>query len=211
MKKQKSRIFGLEYLFYDFVKLTAALPGLIAFRPKTICENEKARKKIRGGAIIIANHTGFFDPVYLLMGIWYRRQRFVCIKELFEGKRGFFFRHFLCIPIDRENFGLDKLDEITEHLKNEELVCMFPEGRINQEDGIASFKSGMILMSLHSGKPVIPVYIHKRAHWYERLVLVIGEPVNVCEMYGPRPTLRQIEAASKLLHEKEDELSKLKR
>lgn len=211
MKKQGHSVFGLKYWLYDFAKITAAIPTLIAFRPKFVYENESARKKIRGGAILIANHNGFLDPVYVMTAIWYRRHRFVCIKEIFEGKRGFFFRNFLCIPIDRENFGLDKLNEITGHLEDGYIVSMFPEGRINQaqEQGMASFKSGMILMSLRSGKPVVPVYIHKREHWYERLVLVIGEPVDVRKQYGERPTLAQIESASAALRDKEYELSKL--
>ncbi len=209
MKEQKHSVFGLKYWLYDFAKITAAPPCLIAFRPKYIYESGQAKKKISGGAILIANHTGFFDPIYVMLAVWYRRHRFVCIQELFEGKRGFFFRHFLCIPIDRENFGLDKLNEITGHLDNGCLVSMFPEGRINEQQGIASFKSGMILMSLRSGKPVVPIYIRKRSHWYERLHIVIGEPFDVKRMYGDRPTLAQIESAAKALHDKEYELSKL--
>ena len=30
------------------------------------------------------NHDGFFDPIYLMFAIWYRRHRFICRKEFFD-------------------------------------------------------------------------------------------------------------------------------
>ncbi|MDD7394040.1 MAG: hypothetical protein PUG24_06570, partial [Eubacteriales bacterium] len=91
-------MFSIRYLFYDFVKITAAIPGLICFRPKLVYENKKAKKKIRGGAMIVSNHVGFRDPVYLQFAVWYRRQHFVCLKKLFEGRAALLFKGFLCIP-----------------------------------------------------------------------------------------------------------------
>ena len=49
----RAKLFSLRYWFYDFVKLTAALPGLLWFRPKWIYENEAAKKRVRGGAIYV--------------------------------------------------------------------------------------------------------------------------------------------------------------
>ncbi|MBR0351625.1 MAG: 1-acyl-sn-glycerol-3-phosphate acyltransferase [Oscillospiraceae bacterium] len=202
VKKGKSS----SYLFYDFVKATAALPGLIWFRPKILFANEKARERIRGGALLIANHIGFFDPVYLMIAVWYRRQHFVCLKQFFESSWGWFFRAVHCIPIDRENVGLDSVREIIRHLKNGDLVSMFPEGQINRADGeLAGFKSGMVLMAAQSGKPVIPVYIRPKRRRFERLVMMIGEPVDV-KAIAAGSGMAGIENAAKLLRQREEEL-----
>ncbi|MBR0062767.1 MAG: hypothetical protein IJP67_01215, partial [Oscillospiraceae bacterium] len=69
--------------------------------------------------------------------------------------------------------------------------------------------SGMILMSVQSGAPIIPVYVKPRKHFYERVVAVIGEPFSVTERYGARPKFSQIDEAAKLLHEKEMKLTEL--
>ncbi len=207
--KRPNKLLSLEYLFYDFVKLTSALPGLLLYRPKRLYESELARKRIRGGALLIGNHTGYFDPIYLQFCVWYRRHHFLCLKEFLEGKAAFFFRHFLCIPIDRENFSLDSFREITERLSRGELISMFPEGKINAEGGIASFKSGMVLMALRSGKPIIPVYVARRTHALARLRIAVGEPVDVAARLGEHPALSEIDAMTSYLQEKEQQLCAL--
>jgi 1-acyl-sn-glycerol-3-phosphate acyltransferase len=209
-KDKKPPLFAAEYFFYDFVKLTAAIPGLLWFRPKVLYASEAAKKKVRGGALLISNHTAVFDPIYLQIAVWYRRHRFVCLKEFFEGRGGWFFKSFLCIPIDRENFNLSSFREITDHLKRGELVSMFPEGRINDEtEGVAAFKSGMVLMAVRSGVPILPVYIRKWEGFPRRLTMAVGEAIDITALCGGRPTMSQIEEISSLLHEKEDGLREL--
>lgn len=208
---KRNKLFSLRYLFYDFVKITAAIPGMIAFRPKYRYESEKAKKKIRGGALLIANHIGFADPVYLMIAVWYRRHHFICTDDFFRSKARWLFEHFLCIPIDRENFSMDSFREITEHLKAGELVSMFPEGHVNEDSSgaVSPFKSGMVLMAMRSGVPIVPVYVKKPAHWYNRVVLAIGEPVDITERCGPRPSFAQVEELALSLHEKEEALKTL--
>ena len=211
MMKQKSGkqpLFALKYLAYDFIKVTAALPGLIWLRPRWIYAAPEAREYLRGGALVIANHVGFLDPVYLMYAIWYRRHRFVCGKEFFESKARWFFRAFRCIPIDRENFGLDSLRLIADELRAGSVVTMFPEGHISAEGGeeIAAFKPGMVLMALQGRAPVVPVYFQPRKHWYSRLRVVIGQKLDIIETYGTHPTMSQIDEIVTLLRGRVEEL-----
>lgn len=208
-QSKKHKRYRLEYLAHDVAKIFAALPGLIWFRPKVMFITPEARKKIYGGALLIANHTGYFDPIFMMFAIWYRRHRFICLKELLETRFGWILRSFLCIPIDRENFSMDSFRVITNHLRNGELVSMFPEGHINDGSGnLRSFKSGMILMAVKSGAPIIPMYIKKREFCWQRLRMIIGEPVDVKKMYDERPSMTTIEGITKLLYQKEEELKK---
>lgn len=209
-EKKKAKLFSLKNLVLDFVRITAA-PGLLWFRPKRIYESDLAKKKIKGPAIVIANHAGVTDPVYLMLVIWYRRHRFVCKSDLMESKAGgFWLRMFRCIPIDRDNASFNSMRRIVSALKDGEMVSMFPEGQVNTEsDSPAAFKSGMVLMSVQSGAPVVPVYIKPRKHAYERIVAVIGEPFSVTEKYGQRPKFSQIDEAAEYLHEKELKLMAL--
>ncbi len=200
-----------NYLFYDLVAVTAALPGLIAFRPKLLYESDNAKHKLHGGMLLISNHAGYIDPVYLMLTLCTRRHHFVCTKNIFESSKfhSWLFRQFHCIPIDKENFSISSLRRITDELKAGHLVTMFPEGRVVGEGDSAPFKSGMVLMALQANCPIMPVFIKPQRHFWNRLRLVLGEPVDVRAMLGPRPGLAEIDEAAKLLQEKEAILSRI--
>lgn len=177
------KIFHIKYLFFDFVKLTAAIPGYLFFRPKLIYAGRKTGKRVKGGVLIISNHEGFADPILLQLGIWRRRQRFVCAKEIVENRPflALIFKGFRCIPIDRENFSLSSVRDIIASLKTGEAVDMFPEGRLEvdvNEDGLEAFKSGAALMAITARVPVLPVYIQKPERKLGRYKIVIGEPLT---------------------------------
>ena len=199
-----------NHLFYDFVRVTAALPGLIWLRPKIVYSSPAARARQRGGVLVIANHCGYLDPVYLMFAIWYRRHHFVCLDSFFDSRfKRWLFSQFHCIPIDRENFSMLSLRRITDELREGRLVSMFPEGRVNAADGIEPFKSGMALMAYQSDRPILPVYIRPRKRWYDRLVVCIGEPVNVREKIGTVPSLARFEQVAAELEQTEKALSRL--
>ena len=207
---KKPKLFSFRYLFYDFVKVTAALPGLLWFRPKWIYETPAAKKRLRGGKLLIANHAGFFDPIYVMYAVWYRRHHFVCGKEFFAGKQRRIFQAFQCIPVDRENFGMASLRQIADELRSGSVVSLFPEGHINNGSGqMAAFKSGMVLMALQGKAPIVPVYCRPKPHFYSRLRLVIGEPIDIIAQYGNRPSLSQIDKIVEDLQTKEEALKTL--
>ena len=204
---KKTKTLSLKYLLYDFIRITA-FPGVLWFRPKRLYASEEAKKKIQGGALMICNHMGRFDPMYLMMGVWYRRHHFIAAKELFrtDFTRKLFTKGFRCIEIDRENFGISTFKTIIEHLHDGELVSMFPEGRLNTAESgeLQAFKSGMILMAFKGGVPIIPVYLKKREHFYSRLVLAIGEPIELKNFTaGEKATLAEIAQATQYLHDQE--------
>ena len=196
--------------FYDFVKITSAIPLLLWYRPKIVYEGgEKIRVKKR--ALIIANHIGLTDPIYVMLGIWYRRIRFVCMKEFWEKPVSrAFFKACMCIPIDRENVGIDTFREITDSLREEKAVAIFPGGHVDTVgDDVGAFKSGMILMAIKGSAPILPVVLVRRAHWYQRLRLVVGKPVDIKARYGARPKMSEIDEIASELKNKEKELKAL--
>lgn len=212
MKEQakKTKTFALKYLFVDFVRITGAIPTLLLYRPKVIYENEAAKKKIRGGAILISNHNCFFDPIYVMLSVWYRRHHFICNKEFYDTKAKWFLDHVLCIPIDIHNPGFQTMKDINDHLLNDELVSMFPEGHVNDGSGeMRQFKSGMVLMSMRAKVPIIPVYVREHKPKSSRLRVVIGESIDINRMFDGRPTMSDIEQITNRLYEKENELKEL--
>ena len=211
---KKAPAVSFRYFLYDFVRFTSA-PGLLLFRPKKLYISPKAKQdiKTKGGALLISNHISMVDPMYLMFAIWRRRHHFIATKELFDGKfRKFLFtKAFLCILIDRDNFSMKTFKEIVLHLKQGEIVSMFPEGHVNfNEQGTNPFKSGMIVMALKSDCPIIPIYIKRRKHWYSRLIVAVGEAINSRDFAkGEIATLEEINNAAMYLQEQEKKLEEL--
>ena len=209
----KEKILIIIYkIGFWFIKISAA-PGLLWFRPKCYYPGGK-KIRIEGGALLIANHITMLDPYYMQYLVWYRNHHFVCLKEFYEKKaRAFLFHCFQCIPVDRENAGTGTMREIAAHLKKEELVCMFPEGTVNRDGTekpeIHQFKSGMVLVALMAGKPIVPMVMKKRKTIFSRLEAAIGEPVDVSSFYGRRPTVAEIDEITAYLQQKASELQKL--
>lgn len=199
-----------NYFFYDFVKITAAIPGLIWFRPKRIYANESAKKKIKGGALLISNHSTNVDPIILMFAVYYRRHHFIATKEVFDTKlKRFLFENFHCIEIDRENFGMDVFRNIIDLLKDGKLVVMFPEGHLTKAEEVQKFKSGVVLMSISSQKPIVPVYVKVRKSFWHRQCVVFGEPLNLVEILGKMPSLSDMDRIADVLVEKEKELKQI--
>lgn len=207
-KKNKKRKHFFRYFFFNFVKWTGALPILLWFRPKYYYENRLAKKRIKGGALVIANHINMIDPVVLHCKLWYRNFHIVAMKELFETKmKKWFFTNVLCLPIDRENMTIRSLKEMIQLLKEQKIVGIFPEGHINNgENNVDAFKSGAVLMATQANVPIVPIALIKREKWYNRQTVVVGEPIQIKD---GRLTLQEINQISEQLHKKEIELIKI--
>ena len=203
-KKKKEK--RLNNFAYDFVKVTGAIPTVIALRPRIL--KPYGRYKVKGGFLISANHCSFLDPIVILCAFWSRRVYSLATKDLFSTKtKAFFFNCVNCIPVDKENFSLNSFHAVVKRLKGGKVVAIFPEGQINVGSAdMSAFKSGAILMANTANVPIVPIYIAPPRKWYHRRVVVLGQPVNIREICGLRPSMAALDEVSQYLHEREDEL-----
>ena len=205
--QKKAKLFSLRCLLMDLIRITGALPGLVWLRPKIRYTAKQAKKRLRGGVLVIANHTSFIDPASMMYVLWYRRLYFVCHQAFVETKAGPFFRAAGClIPINADNFSVGSFRSITESLRDGKAVTLFPEGHVNKGDEMLEFKSGMVLISMQSKRPIVPVYLKPRRHWYSRLKAVVGEPVDITALSEGRPAFSKIQEVTALLRKREEEL-----
>ncbi|MBQ4269916.1 MAG: 1-acyl-sn-glycerol-3-phosphate acyltransferase [Clostridia bacterium] len=211
-KKTKNKKKGprgiFRYWLFDFTKITGAIPALLWLRPKFIYENKAAKKRIRGKAVLASNHVAFQDPVLLHCFVWYRRLRFLAGEDLYRTPRlNFFFSRILCIKVERKNFNFSCFKEVVNELKAGHVVGIFPEGHIEWgNETPVSFKSGAVMMAIMADAPIVPVYIVDRQKWYQRAELVVGEPMRLKNENGGMPSLKELEALSEQLREKELQL-----
>lgn len=200
----KHRIFRIDKLPMDIgrVFLSVLIP-FYRIRKIYLGDSEKA-KHLQGGAILAANHASFSDPLVLETAFWKRRVHFVVGEAVMENKaRAFFMRAAGCIKLDRNATDLKAMKQCVQVLKEGFLLEMFPQGGIAQED--AAFKSGIIFLAVQADVPVLPMYIVRRKKWWQRYLLVIGEPFDWkvhCDK--KRPGIKDMEQLARLLEEEYD-------
>ena len=204
----QAKLFNIKHALFDLFRWSGA-PFLLWYRVKKIYEDKEQPKHVKGGALVVSNHILYSDIMVLHSTFWYRRLFFVVMKELFSNKfNSWFYHNCGCIPVDREKPSLSFFRETVKRLQGGNLVAMFPEGHVSfsNDNPMAQFKSGAILLAHQANVPIIPVYREIRKNIFARQKVVIGKPIDLHEKYGPQLGMNEIERATKDLFEKEQEL-----
>ncbi|TKF35954.1 MFS transporter [Enterovibrio norvegicus] len=161
----------------------------------------KGRQHIptKGAALIVANHVSYVDAL-ILMGASTRPVRFVMDKSISElPLLKYVFRHAGVIPICAKhkcaNTYEAAFDQIDAALNNDELVCIFPEGRLTSDGELGEFKAGVEKILARTPTLVVPIalkglwgsfFSHKGGHalttrparFWSKLEVNIGETMH---------------------------------
>jgi 1-acyl-sn-glycerol-3-phosphate acyltransferase len=115
----------------------------------------------KGPAILVCNHVSFMDAL-VIGGSVRRPVRFVMDHNIFKiPVLGFIFRTARAIPIApaREDpTALQKaFDRIDAELADDEVVCIFPEGKLTRDGEMNEFKKGVEKILERRPVPVVPM------------------------------------------------------
>lgn len=203
MQKSNNKGGFFEQLAMDTARVVCSVLIPI-FRIKRLTpDGDKYKVKLKGGAIIAANHTSFLDPFIVGVTFWYRRMHLLVAEIVMGGKlRSMLLRGVGGIKIDRFVTDLEAIKQSVEVLKKGRLLAIFPQGGINEQDDVDSIKSGAVFMALRAGVPIIPMYIRPKTHWYDRRTVIIGETLYPSKLCSKKmPSTADIEAITKVLAE----------
>ncbi|MEO6700381.1 MAG: lysophospholipid acyltransferase family protein [Jatrophihabitantaceae bacterium] len=157
-----------------------------------------------GGAVMVINHTGYFDFAYagLAARPSGRLVRFMAKDEVFRHSiSGPLMRGMHHIPVDRDA-GAASFRAAIKALRDGEVVGVFPEATISRSFELKEFKTGAIRMAVSAGVPLLPTVIwgsqrvwtkdHPKRLGRTRIpiVLSVGEPI----MAGRRDDVEQVSA-----------------
>lgn len=114
-----------------------------------------------GAGVLVCNHVSYVDAA-LLAGASPRPVRFVMDHQIFKNPfLGWFFRAVKAIPIAPEGVNKETydraFDSISEALNNEELVCIFPEGKLTRHGEMNPFRTGIEKIIHRDPVPVYPL------------------------------------------------------
>jgi 1-acyl-sn-glycerol-3-phosphate acyltransferase len=115
----------------------------------------------RGAALIVCNHVSYVDAL-LLMAVSPRPIRFVMDTTIFRlPLLSWLFRQVKAIPIASARVDATVMErafaEVSLALRDGQLVCIFPEGRITDTGEMYPFRPGLTRILERDPVPVVPV------------------------------------------------------
>jgi 1-acyl-sn-glycerol-3-phosphate acyltransferase len=152
-----------------------------------------------GAAVLVCNHVSYLDAL-VIMAVSPRPIRFVMDHAIFTFPvLSWLFRAARAIPIaparEDEQVLARAYDEIADALRDGDLVCIFPEGKLTRDGAIDAFRNGIARIVEQTPAPVIPMAL--RGLWgglfsrsrhnpferafrggpFSRLELAVGAPI----------------------------------
>lgn len=200
-KRKKAKLFDIRHFSMDFARVNMALlPLFYRVRARTP-DGEKYRKKIRGGALIAANHYDFSDPLVLFVTFWYRRVFFLAGELVMNGSmRSKMLAGLGAIRIDRNIADMEAIRRCVGLLKEGHVLGVFPQGQITKTQEVSDVKHGAVLMALQAGVPIIPMYIQPHSKGCKGRDVVIGDPIYPNELCAKKiPSTADIQKISEIL------------
>ena len=200
-------------VMYSFLRLvfTPVLKGYFGLRSEGA-----ERIPERGPLLIAANHASYIDP-FVLGATCPRPIHFMMLKKYWKkpllgwvaGKAGAF-------PVDPGSANPSAIRESLSVLKGGGVLGIFPEGGISRDGIMKPGMSGVALLALRTGVPVVPAAI-LGSHKALRKGMVVPRPHRVLVRYasplqfpkGPsRPEMESLSEVTERIMESIDRLSR---
>ena len=154
-----------------------------------------------GGCIVCANHISARDPFYLAVRVRNRCLHFMAKAELFRFKPvAWFMRGLMAFPVDRGHNDLNAVRTALKLVADGHILGVFPQGTRSRDNTPTPMHTGVALIALRSGKPVIPVYIGGPYRLFRRTPMRFGKPVELSDL-GRRFDGETLNAATRRIEE----------
>ena len=141
-----------------------------------------------GAAIICANHIHVLDSVTIVIHI--KRMIYIMVKkELMKSKIGYwFFDKLGCFAVDRGKGDVKAIEDAEGHVKDGDLLMIFPEGKRNGMAKGIKMKKGAAMVALQTKTPIIPVGISGSFKLFTKVKIRIGKPMDLTEYFAMEKT-----------------------
>ena len=138
-----------------------------------------------GGGIICSNHISNFDGPLIVIAA----PRKICIlskAEAFKPVIGWFMKYMGCVPVKRDKKDIGTMKKSVDLIKENNLLCIFPEGTRNGLAKGQKLKNGAAFLILATKAPIIPVGISGNFKPFRKVTIKFGKPVYFDEFYENR-------------------------
>lgn len=173
--------------------------------PTTVINRENYKNF--GGGMIICNHYSSLDGVVIGSRLIRRDMNVLIKKEAFEESKisNWFLRSVGGIPINRGEPDLQAIKAVMNVLKDEKKqLVIFPEGTRNRanDDTLTPLKHGTARFAIKAKRRILPVMYYRRLRPFKRNYMYVGEPIDLSQFYGDKPTPENKERATQFINER---------
>ena len=147
------------------------------------------------GFVIVSNHVGWIDPLWIGLAIWPRTVSPMAKKELFaRWPLRFILTQLGAFPVTRGGATPSEIRRPLDILQNRGVVLIFPGG--TREAQLSGVKRGAATIAVTAGVPLVPIYfggpgrLRLRDVFRRKIAsVVIGEPIHTT---GPAVVSREL-------------------
>ena len=180
MTEKNGKKKGGRSLLYEFCR---RLAWLLFHTILPVRYEHVERIQLDAPFILIGNHLSLLDPVIAALAVKRYQLHFLAKKELAKVKPlRWFFTTLHTIFVDRHNSDMEAMRACMKVMREGEPLCVFPEGTRHHQGLMEEIESGVALMALRSGAPMIPVYIQGKLRLFRPLDVLIGEPIPMDDL-----------------------------
>ena len=131
-----------------------------------------------GPAILCPNHTRMSDPFFVAYAMTLKHRPQVMAKaELISiPVLGWLLEKAGVFAVERGKSDVGAIKRAMKCLKGGDKLLMFPEGTRSQDENMGDAKTGVAMLSVRTGTPILPIYIPAEKKWFGRTPVVFGEP-----------------------------------
>ena len=195
-------------IFYEIFRWLGVITGypaqLLFFKKKVYYENEKAKRRVRGGALVVSNHFNPLDYVLNCFLFFPRKLYVVASEDAFKNDlMRFGMRFWGGIEANRVTGSMLFVSQSIREIRKGHLVQIFPEGHNTPDGKIHPFYPSYLLIALRSDAPIIPVVSDGAYHLFRRTRVIIGEPMDLMQYtHSKKANEENIALLNRVVYEK---------
>ena len=174
------------------------------FKNKIYYENERAPRRVKGGALIITNH---FNPLDYVMNVFvfFPRKLYVVASE--HAFKNIFLKFGMKfwggIQANRVTKNMRFIIESVRHIQAGHLVQIFPEGHNTDDGTIKAFYPSYILIAWKAKAPIVPVITDGNYGITKRVHLMVGEPIYLTDyLDAEKPSKEDVHRLNDIVRQK---------
>lgn len=112
-----------------------------------------------GAVILVANHSSYFDPLYLVLAIP-RKVNWMVSRSYYDlWWLRWFFKATACFPVNVDRPNIEAIKSALLILKRGKILGIFPEGDRSKDGRLKAGEPGVALLALKSGASILPAAI----------------------------------------------------
>lgn len=195
-------------MLYDVFRWIGVITGYpfnwLIFKNKVYYENERAKQRVKGGALIISNHYNPLDFVHNVF-VFFPRKLYVVASE--DAFRNAFLRFGMKfwggIQANRVTKNMRFVIQSAREIQKGHLVQIFPEGHNTDDGTIKPFYPSYIAIALRAKAPIVPLITDGNYGVFKRVHMIFGEPIDLADYFnGDKATKEDIARLNDIVFQK---------